>query len=518
MRKSIPAIIFGGVIVAAVVLAFAIGTNTIPLPPPIATLVDNSFLISSLRRKTPTPTPVSMAAKVTVTPTFLPIITATFTVTPTETPTATAIPTETPTATNTVVPVATATTVMIPTATSIVGNIQPYPSAPLCVDSGENHDNTAFHTSWDNVRGCHYDHEHGMNPFTQEVADKFPGFNLYQLIGNVGVGHTNLSSPLENTLKHGGFKWDVTFQHTAGCETGPAGEGNVAGTGVDAFVSQYHNFGNYAIEAESRVHTALILMRQCRFANPTDYGYVFVIQFQDYGQRVVPYQGIVYPYPNNPPPYDPTLSPYLSIGCVNGGVIQCRESLQFILDRNADATSTWVSRPQAVPIGSTLFSILFRLRDNYQVIDWNDQIHPFTFYWLCSLDGGTEYTPRPGCRYNNSTSRIHELHGIIPQAWDNLNGFDSNPAVGRITAEGFVSAYGNLMSEGLCQLPNTECFPIKMVNAFVGPYLSTFGLVSGKGQFTIDNLPERDVYFCGNVVCNETSPGAVSSGWIGPNN
>ncbi|HEY9526836.1 MAG TPA: hypothetical protein VIR02_07140, partial [Anaerolineales bacterium] len=89
------------------------------------------------------------------------------------------------------------------------GGIAPYPGAPLCPDSGEAHDHSLFHTLWDDVRGCHYDHEHGQNPFTPEVGAAFPDFDLKPLLGGVGIGHTNPSSPMENTHKHEGFKWQV---------------------------------------------------------------------------------------------------------------------------------------------------------------------------------------------------------------------------------------------------------------------------------------------------------------------
>src|SRR5215207_2288125 len=32
------------------------------------------------------------------------------------------------------------------------GGIAPYPDAPLCPDSGESHDNSIFHTLWDDMR------------------------------------------------------------------------------------------------------------------------------------------------------------------------------------------------------------------------------------------------------------------------------------------------------------------------------------------------------------------------------
>src|SRR5215211_7556544 len=73
------------------------------------------------------------------------------------------------------------------------GSNAPYPEAPLCPDSVEAHDNSLFHTLWDSTRDCHYDHEHGQNPFTSEVAATFPGFDLITLLGGVGVGHTNPS-------------------------------------------------------------------------------------------------------------------------------------------------------------------------------------------------------------------------------------------------------------------------------------------------------------------------------------
>jgi hypothetical protein len=56
-----------------------------------------------------------------------------------------------------------------------------------------------------------------------------------------------------------------------------------------------------------------------------------------------------------------------------------------------------------------------------------------------------------------------------------------------------------------------------MVEAFVGRYGSF--VVSDK--FDTPNpphLPERDLYFCDGVLCAEDDPGAVASGWIGPNN
>jgi len=457
---------------------------------------------------TPPLGPEQVATGVAGTLTALPLPTSPETHTPG--PTVTPAPPDTPAPTEPKLPL---TQPLAPTP--YPEGIQPYVDAPLCADSGESHDNSLFHTVWDSARGCHYDHEHGQSPFTSEVASAFPGFDLYTLLGNVQVGNTNPSSPMENTHKHGGMKWNVLLSHPLGC----AGRGGVP-TGINASSIQYHNFGDYSIEFEARIHSAVALMRQCRADNPTDYGYVYGVQHVDYGQRVAPYQGSILPYPDTPiPAYDPAREPYLTVDCF-GELPPCDKypSRQYILDSNASADTTWTSesRGNLVGSGSPLFGLLFRARDNYQVLDWNDQTYPFTFAWLCSADGGLTYSAVAGCRYNNSTTKVHEIGGEIPASWDNLAGFDTDARVGRVTAEGFVTRFGDLNLA--CTAPGPDCHPLKLVQAFVGRY-GSFLLSDKENQFTPSELPERDIYFCGaEGVCAEGDPGAVPSGWIGPNN
>jgi hypothetical protein len=390
----------------------------------------------------------------------------------------------------------------------------PFPTAPLCPDSGTAHAHSQFHTLWDQWRGCHYDHEHGANPFTPEVAGAFPGFDLPTLLGQVGIGHTNPSSAMENTHKHGGFKWNVQLLHPENC----AGfEG--ATVGVNGSVIQYHGFGDYAVELEGRVHSVAALFRQCLSSNPNDFGYVYLVQHVDYGQRVVPYQGTVFPYPDTPSPsFNGGLGPYLSVDCIDAVVPQCRDSRDQVLRHNLDAASYWTSKgsQRIVPSGSPLFSLLWRVRDIYRLFEWNDQTYPFTFTWLCSADGGATYNPA-ACRYNNTTTQVHEIAGEIPAAWDNLAGFDSDTRVGRITGQGYVTRFGTL--NPACTAPAPDCHPIKMANAFVGTYGSVlvyFG--PNKDRNIIPLLPERDIFFCGERICGEDSPGALASGWVGPHN
>jgi hypothetical protein len=258
-------------------------------------------------------------------------------------------------------------------------------------------------------------------------------------------------------------------------------------------------------------------MRQCLASDPNDYGYVYVVQHQDYGQRVAPYQGNILAYPDTPlPAYNSGLKPYFTVDCFSG-IPPCDKypTLEHVVGRNFPSASLWVSEPLHLDgSGSPLFGLLFRVRDTYQRLDWRDQSYPYTFAWLCSTDGGATYSPA-GCRYNNTTTRVHQVAGEIPAAWDNLEGFDTDPSQGRITATGFVTRFGELNSS--CTVPNQDCFPIKLVKAFVGRYGSLF--VTKQEAADPIGTPERDIFFCGvTQVCAETDPGAMPSGWIGPNN
>ncbi|MEX0789804.1 MAG: hypothetical protein WD178_03420, partial [Actinomycetota bacterium] len=274
------------------------------------------LLASSESKKPPvsTPTPASMATATVAVPATPTEVSATLTPSPipaTDTPTATvaAAGSFTPSAT------ATLSATGTPPASST-----PYPGDPACVG----HSTTGYHALWDGNRGCHYDHEHGDNPFTPAVAAAFPGFDLFALLGNVEIGHTNLSSSMENTMKHGGFKWDVVLSIPCPDPSFPNGfEG--AQNCVAAAVIQYHNFGRYELEFETRIHTAVILARVCPQNNPSNCGYIYTTQFQEYGQRVTPYQGTLLDYPDNfQPTYADERGPYNTADCVGTGLPGCR--------------------------------------------------------------------------------------------------------------------------------------------------------------------------------------------------
>jgi len=394
----------------------------------------------------------------------------------------------------------------------VAGN-EPYPGAPACPATA--HTTSKFHTLWDPVLRCHYDHEHGVSPFTAEVAAAFPGFNLLSLLGNVEIGHTNLSGPMENTHKHGGFKWNIQLAHPQGCQGFESSTHGVNGSTV-----LYHAFGDYGVEMEANVHTAAALLRLCNASNPNDYGYLYTTQFQNYGQVVVPYQGTVMPFPHNSVPiYNSGSGQYISVDCIGLDPADPRRCDRDIAEAlRSGAGSSWTSKRTgsgARPETSTLFRLLLRVGDLYRAFDWSDQTYPYTFLWICTSDGGLTYNPAR-CTFNNTTTQVHEIAGVIPPAWDNLAGFDTDARVGRITAVGYTTKYGE--RNPACTAIGPDCHPIKMVNAFVGSYGSVLVFTPRKGENIVPYLPERDIYFCNGVACAETDPGAISSGWIGQSN
>lgn len=448
-------------------------------------------------KRTPTATITNTAiGKITLTSTLTQTVTPTLTMTHTQTvftstPSITVMASLTPTA----------------SATSS-GNVEPYLSAPLCGF----HSNSVFHTLWDSELGCHYDHEHGQYPFNLS----FP-VDMQAFMGGVEIGHTNPSSPAENTVKHGGMKWQVDSSAPNNCAVGFE-SGTVA---VDAYAIQYHIFGRQDVEHEAHLHSSVAFLQQCKADNPEDKGIVAVTQIQEYGQRIMPYQGMNLIYPDSfSPTWDTRRGQYFTTECfgsdffanVNGAsqLIDCRPTFSDT-SNNLTIWTSKISGSGLRPAGSTLFTLLFRSRDNYQRLDATDLVHPFTWRFVC---GGTVYNPA-NCRFNNSSVTIHEIAGTIPASWDNLAGWDTDPRVGRVSAVGFVDKFGTRSTT--CTAVGGDCYPITLINAFVGRY-STDLCISKCNNPNLTDTRERDFYFCNDVLCAEGMPNAVPSSWIGSEN
>jgi hypothetical protein len=497
-------------------------------PAPTDTVVPSATIVAS-----PTTTAVLTATAITggtVTATKKPAASATPSSTPLPVPSETSPPTNTPAPTETLPP----TGVPQITATSFPTSApqQPFRGAPLCVDPEGFHDPSHWHALWNAERGCHYDNEHGHNPLTADVAAAFPHLDWLDFHCGVEIGHCNPSSPIENDAtvgKHTGFKVDVvldTFTDCNGFEGTP--------TGAKSAVVMYHSFGDQSREYTARVHSVVFHVKQCRASNTNDFGYVSVTTWQDYGQRISPYQGDLVNLPDQPQPaYDPPRGPYLSLDCVGtktgtlgqpGHRGECRPSLQQVLTGNngqgLNVAAVWAGKPTG--IGGTIVrvnvlgQILFRVIDTPQLLDWTTYNTTPRFLWLCSNDGGQTYAPKVGCKYNNSTTTVQEIQGEVPAAWDQSS-FDTDTRVGRFSGVGYSDRYGAWVPSGACVQPGTNCFRVKFTNAFIGKWGAA--LVDNKGPFDPAILNERDICFTSaGALIDCRQPSSLSAGWIGVNN
>jgi len=371
----------------------------------------------------------------------------------------------------------------------------PYPDAPLCAT----HNPTAYHTLWNSAEECHYDHEHGSMDFGQAAA--LLGVDLTTFTGGQQISYPwqtmHHDGCLENDCKHGGYKW--TFKTT---NEDPCIAAEVGPNGTDGYAVQFHGRGD-AEDNLTRVHSSFIAVVVCNVQGQR--GVLVTGGWQDYGQRVSTYQsGVVMALSDQPQPsFRALLSPYWSLDCYNDDGAQTDCGSRFI---HSDVTA--VSRPQAADLGHRVAQILIRSRDPYVWVNGStrDDLNAQTFRWVCGVTG---YNP-VGCEGNNTTGTIHQVYGNVPSEWDSLDGVVD----GLVTWQGYTDRWGNRV-EG-CSGSSLDCVPVYLRGVPVGGFSGTFD--NEFPAFSQAALPERDIYFCGVVVCYEGGPGAVPSGWVSENN
>lgn len=376
------------------------------------------------------------------------------------------------------------------------GGIQPFPNAPSCAALGVPHNGTTYHGIWNYEYGCHYDHEHGDNPFTSEFWSRY--------LAEVGQQLSYpWATPNENVIKHAGYKYHIrTDIPCVGRENSPLGVS-------DALIIS-HGVGDYEFAMATPFHSSYGVIRICDVDNPSDNGVLASGGWQNFGQRTSPYQGAVLDFDYTTEmgmigegysPYDPAREPYISIDCVGD---ECNRTLA-----NVTGNSTWISEPVNL-FGNELFAFLFRVRDAHSVVDGFDPA-VLNFLYVCSNDGGQTYT-KQNCRNNNTASLVHEIMGTIPQSWDSLDGSND----GHVTYNGYTDRWGRLNQN--CSSPGLDCVPLYMDNVPVGRYGMQHSPGPDRQPFHQDSIPDRDVYFCGGNVCSESSPGSVPSGWVNVSN
>lgn len=365
------------------------------------------------------------------------------------------VPTDTPTAVPTSTETAQPTDTPQPTLTSTPVVNVPDPSDPLC----PTHDDRQWHTLYNSTDDCHYDHAHGMAEpswfrplFGSEIAD---------MIWTISYPWQTTD---ENLYKHAGY---VTHAHdfrSEGCPTAGYGDG-----GVNSYAVQTHGLG-IGLAKVSRFHSVAIAAQIC--GNGTT-GHIFTGGHEDYGQLQSPYKEEFVSYPLFPEQlYSFHAPPYIGEGqtievwnsAFRGGVTQYVEE-------------------------HTVGGVAFRVFDPIDFVD------PTT-----RTTGNPVFLPKGG---DSSAYQLYTLEIRIPD----LNG-DGSP----ITGYFLTDVHGVI--DPTCMAVGPDCVPLILVNAVPGFY--TFN-GTPLGLFNVndpDTYYDHDIWFCGGVVCDPYSPGAVPSGWI----
>lgn len=375
-----------------------------------------------------------------------------------------------------------------------VATVAPYSDAPAC----ETHDPTAYHGLWDSELGCHYDHTHNVNPTAPEVAAIFGDYTDYtgqevsypwQTFAGAapGLADPPVDAVWENDAKHPGMKFDFYDFSAAsyGCPKASAGIKAVP----KVWLIERHSLGNKH-DYMARVHSVWSMVKLC-IPNTTEWAYLYVGGWQDFGQRTSPYKENIVPVTSNPdPPYASELAPYSSHNCI--GHVDCRGG-------DTIANLAWISTiQQNVVEGHELFGFGIRSNDSQQKLDATNgfsQTDP-SFVYMCK-DALGNYVAA-GCKFNHSAGHTYQIAGEIDAALDNLDGVVD----GRVTFIGHTDRWGHIV-EG-CEAIALDCVPLKMVNMPVGPYsvnIAQYGLTNA------NVMPDYDIYF-----------GTTPSGWISAEN
>ena len=335
---------------------------------------------------------------------------------------------------------------------------QPYAGAPKCDESL--HNPTEWHALWNYDEGCHYDHEHKMNP--HDLDDVF-GTDIYQWAGGslsypwqtyagAGVNFESYANGTctENSCKHEGYKW-LTFKDRTSTDsiTGALLLGAHAIT--DARV-QYHGVGG-ELGALTRVHSVWLEARACYNGQISDEtcGIYKGGGWLDLGRLNYPARGDYQPLPGDPAAFSDKpaqLAPYR------------------IHATGKNSLDSWQSEGNVYNYLSTDPQGLFRLRVGYGVHflqgesvgetnPLNAGIAPTgrsTHFWC--LDPETNvYT----CNNNNSAAALFRTWVSIPKNLDGSVYDEDKTKDGYFTFHGYTNRYGDIVEN--CTSPGLDCVP-----------------------------------------------------------
>ena len=356
--------------------------------------------------------------------------------TPLPTDTATASPpTDTPVA-PTDTPVPPSATPIPPTSTPVpAGTIEPFAGAQRCLDSNtDGHDditdnpripwnskpdNQIGHDLWNEVDGCHYNHEHKADP---HLADDIFGTEIYGWAGGeisypwqtfvgAGEGYPQPSGPgtFENDLKHQTYGWTMGRDiDTSTCRTPPYC--------VTDFRIQFHGVFS-ADGAKVRFHSFWGEARGCNI-DTGQCGFIRTGGHADYG--VLKIDNVIIPLPGDPVNLNGASRPHFR-NFFNG---------EFAYWRTTVSSGV-----------NPFFRYQINSNDVWDLIDPAD---PTTLNLHC---------PAFDCEQNNSNIRIVIMRFLVPAELD-LDGD------GIVNFSGYTDRHGTVVSG--CTEVGLDCIPLEI--------------------------------------------------------
>lgn len=379
------------------------------------------------------------------------------------------MPTIETTATATPIPLPTATpTDAAPTVTPT--EIAEYASAPLC----PTRDDRYWHSLWDSVRGCHYDHVHGVDPNHPLVAS-YPIGNSGLVMGTMrdlqgGVDFGYLWQTLnENVNKHQGYNGQSAinlpceqqnYRHLA------EGKRNC----VTAFDVVFHHDQGVR-EGVSRFHSASVHVAGCA-RDGSGCGDIFTGGVSDTGDLHSPYKTTcVEPLGSNRPfcPIDPAVwkaqlnnPPYWAYStAVDALKVRERGDLRrdMLSLRNMPSDRmVWsnYSSDRTPSIGNRLgqANLLFHINArSYNESSYYDP-DTRTFKYIC---------PDSSCSATGDAIYLYAIAVEIPSDLPLIDGM--------VWFEGFTDRAGRIDRSGRCSGVGVECVPLRIRNMKPGLYV-----------------------------------------------
>jgi hypothetical protein len=402
-----------------------------------------------------------------------------------------AVPTATPgspTATSSPKPILTQTVAATPT--QITGASAPYKGAPEC----PTHDPTAWHSLWDSKRGCHYDHEHGDDP---SLGDAYFG-KAGSLWGGQTISYPFATSSMENTMKHGGYKYFVrTPQYHPWPPCGTHSETDTSPTGNNCIIAsrvEYHIVGG-TMDSLARYHSFYLELVVCKYPAFTECGIVRTGGHADFANLIAPHYGprIVRPggtvdfgdgmlmsfAPDGPDL--PALSgePYVMMIPYTPEELSYHQAYtptppnatmdQWSMQELNDCEPT----PAGDPCHNKYAGFFAQVGDSWNLLDTQN---PNTIHWICK--------GQPGCQYNGSLTGVNGVGALILQTWQSSGD-------GFVTLKGYTDRWGNPRFDGVCTAVSVDCIPFVLEKAPVG-FASTH-----TADECVCLVYEHDIYFNG---------------------